>query len=308
MLGHPLVLYGSQWESSLEFAGGERLSMVRVDDAGHLEVVVPAGLPLGVDLVFIGGNAVLSAGVPGLLAVGGPAADSDVAVGNPLLIGGVYLANITAAPVANTEIGNILIDSYRRLRIVGSVLDGVAADATEAPLKMGAVSSQVPATIANNLMVQLITDLDRFLRVVSKAYDSISASDRVAANTIADDRDESAQVWAAETNTGAGTNYYPSSAGYEVGNRDHLTLQLVMTDTETTIQVSNDGTTWLDVTPSVLDMATGTFLNASFPTGAGLSANWMLDMERVNARYVRAAVVTVDAGNATAIKVMARKA
>jgi hypothetical protein len=308
MLGHPLVLYGSQQESSLVYGGAERLSLIRVDAEGHLEIVLAPGILVAMDLQQVASAATVTAGVAGLLAVGGPAADSAVAVGNPLLFGGVYLTNITAAPVANTEIGSILIDSYRRLRIVGSVLDGVAVDATEAPLKMGAVSSQVPATIANNLMVQLITDLERFLRVVSKAYDAVSASDRVACNTIADDRDEAAQVWAAETNTGVGTSYYPAAGGYEVGNRDHITLQLVMTDNTTTIQASNDAATWIDITNSVLDMGAGVYLTPSFATGAGLSANWMLDLQNINARYVRCAVVYPDAGNATSIKAMTRKA
>ena len=120
-------------------------------------------------------------------------------------------------------------------------------------------------------------------------------------------RDESAQVWAADTNVAATTTYYPSPSGYEIGNRDQLVIQLTMTDNTTTIEASNDGTTWVDVTPTVLDMETGTYLNASFACGAGASDNWMLDLDGFGPRYVRCAVLTPGAGNAAGIIAFTRK-
>lgn len=226
---------------------------------------------------------------------------------NPLKIGAVVDAVLTA--LADGQTAQLITDTYRRLYVnpQGGVADDAADDGTN-PVKVGGVAIQVLTSVTAGDRAQLITDLYRRLYVRSAAYDEVSGTDRGSVNTIADDRDESAQVWAADTNIAAATNYYPSSAGYEVGNRDHLTLALVMTDTTTTIQASNDGTTWFDVTPSVLDMASGTYMNTSFPTGAGLSANWMIDLERMNARYVRCAVVTADGSNSISIKVMARKA
>jgi hypothetical protein len=226
---------------------------------------------------------------------------------NPLKMGAVVDAVLSA--LADGQTAQLITDTFRRLYVnpQGGVADGAADDSSN-PVKLGAVAIQVPTSVDSGDRAQLTTDLERFLRIVSKAYDSVAAADRVSSNTIADDRDESAQVWAAETNTGAGTSYYPSSSGYEVGNRDHLTFAVVNTDCTLTIQASNDATTWIDITPSVMDLTSGTTLAASFPTGVGLSANWILDLERINARYVRCAVVYLDAGNATSIKVMARKA
>lgn len=292
-------------------AAGGNIRGVRVDANGRLEVVIPAGVPLGVDLQQVASHPALHylSGANAALGVAGMETDDAALLGGVFPVGGRYRADITGDPLDDLDIGLLLLDVNRRLRVVGSALDDAPADATAAPLKIGGVAVQVLAAIsAAGDAAGFITDMYRRLYVRSAAYDEVSGTDRGSVNTIADDRDEGAQVWAADTNIAAATNYYPSSAGYEVGNRDHLTLMLVMTDTTTTIQVSNDGTTWLDVTPSVLDMASGTYMNVSFPTGAGLSANWMIDMERVNARYVRCAVVTVDNSNSISIKVMTRKA
>jgi len=226
---------------------------------------------------------------------------------NPVKIGAVALAPLAA--VLTGVRAQLVTDLYRRLYVnpQGGVADDAVDDGTN-PVKIGAVVDVVPANAADNDRVQLITDIQRFLRIVSKAYDSVAAADRVSSNTIADDRDNSAQVFAADTNVAATTTYYPSSAGYEIGNRDHVTAQLVMSDNTTTLQASNDATTWFDITVMAIDMVTGQDLNASFATGAGASVNWMLDLERINARYVRFAVVTPDATNAASIQVMTRKA
>jgi hypothetical protein len=226
---------------------------------------------------------------------------------NPVKIGAVALAPLAA--VLTGVRAQLVTDLYRRLYVnpQGGVADDAVDDGTN-PVKIGAVADQVPSSVADGDRAQLITDLERFLRIVSKAYDSVAAADRVSSNTIADDRDNSAQVWAADTNVAATTTYYPSSAGYEIGNRDHVTAQLVMSDNTTSLQASNDATTWFDITVMAIDMVTGQDLNASFATGAGASVNWMLDLERINARYIRFATVTPDATNAASIQVMTRKA
>ena len=158
---------------------------------------------------------------------------------NPLKMGAV--ADAVLAALADGQMASLVTDLYRRLYVnpQGGVADNVADDATN-PVKIGGVANQVPSSVADGDRAQLITDLERFLRIVSKSYDSVAAADRVSSNTIADDRDNAAQVFAADTNVAATTTYYPSSAGYEIGNRDHVTAQLVMSDNTTSLQASND--------------------------------------------------------------------
>ena len=258
---YPNLIFGTDQAGGFVFnapGGSPVVAAIHTDNVGHIEVVIPAGVPLGIDLQWINGNPVIeSAGEAGLLAVG------------------------------------------------GSVADGAAA--TGGPVQIGAVTDQIPVAVADSLLVHLITDLERYLRVVAKSYDTLAAADRGMVNTIADDRDESAQTWANTTNTAMGTSYYPSAAGYLLGNRDHLTLQLVMTDNTTTVEASLDGITWLNVTLFCISMTTGAAA-ASYATGAGASANFMVDCNNFNTVYVRCAVVYPDNSNATQIKAFTRKA
>jgi hypothetical protein len=286
-----------------------------------------AGLP-GVGLNKIGSTDVVDGGPSGTLGIGGPVAHDVASTQNPVLAGAIATANPQAAVTEGrlSQLSTNLTGWLRTLgdithigstAVVSSGLAGVlpvggtgadeAAPSAAYSVRVAGIVRKILTSLTDTYKQSLLVDGYGRLWSRSAAYDDVAAADRVSCNTIADDRDESAQVWAADTNVAATTTYYPSSSGYEIGNRDQLVIQLTMTDNTTTIEASNNGTTWIDVTPTVLDMETGTYLNASFACGAGASDNWMLDLDGFGPRYVRCAVLTPDAGNAAGIIAFTRK-
>ncbi len=119
----------------------------------------------------------------------------------------------------------------------------------------------------------------------SPAYDSATGSLLVTpTRTMADDYTDP-EEWVDETNQAAATYYYPSSAGVEMGRYDHLSLTMTLTAGTVTVEMTNDGgTTWQDVTPTVLDMMTGAALAASFTSAAVLDCQaWNCEAIRVKA-------------------------
>jgi len=279
------------------------MRLVRVDDAGHLEVVIPAGAPLGIDLQQVASQPVVTGGIAGLLAVGGSAADSAVSTGNPVLVGGVYLANITAAPIADTEIGRLLIDAYRRLRVVGSVLDDAPAEATEAPLKTGGVADAVLSLVADGDMVHFVTDLYRRLWVVIAGYDSGSNANRtyevsplnlqVLEESLVD-----------TTNVAVGTPNYPSDDGLVMmGYKDFSITGKFICGADNTLTLTVWGTNDEDATPANRDWIqlyayrtdANSILN-SIACGAGATVTFAWDFDNLNYRYVRVRVAVTNAG------------
>jgi hypothetical protein len=306
MVGHPLVLYGSQQESSLVFAGGERLSLVRVDADGRLEVVAgPFGV--GVDLVWIGGNPVVSAGV-GVLAVGGPDDDDQPATAYPVAVGGQYRTVITADPVDNLDTGRLLIDAYRRLRLVGSVLDDGVADATEAPLKLGGVASANPAAAplsAAGDMGNLIIDLERYLRTSPRSHDYATTSDRsfeiaplslqVLEESLLDTTNHAVT---------AGINYPSDDGLVMMGYKDlALTGKLICGAGDNAVTMIVQGTNDEDATPANRDWITlyayrtdtNTVVN-SVACAAGNTVTFAWDFDNCNYRYVRVNLVIANTG------------
>ncbi|MFA4974820.1 MAG: hypothetical protein WC683_19640 [bacterium] len=205
---------------------------------------------------------------------------------------------------------NLSMDLARRLRTLpqGATADDAADTAALNPMKIGAVVDQVVVAASDADMVHLITDLYRRLRVVSAAYDDVAAADRVSANTTADDRDESAQVWANETLAAVTPVYYPSSSGQEIGNRPWLTIQIGIRDGTLTFESSNDGTAWTDVTRMVVDRGQGGGGYASWIEVADAATVYYQLELTVGARYVRALWTPDDATSTIIINVMARAA
>jgi hypothetical protein len=280
---------------------------VRVDANGRLEIVFAAGVIGDVNLVQIAGNAVASAGVNGMLAVGGDVPDDAAASASyPLKMGGLYEASQTSRD--DGDIVTIAVDDLGNTRIVGIAADDAASDAT-APVKIGAVADQVPSSVSDDDQVHLITDLERFLRIVSKAYDSLTASDKVSVqNTIASDRDEAAQTIADVTDVAAATVNYPSDAGIEIGNRDLLAFLITIQDvTSVTFEVSNDGTIWADYTGSVIDDGSGANGNAPafWTSAAGVTTDFAATLDRCRFRYLRLGVLFPNNTNGAEITLIA---
>ncbi|MFA4974537.1 MAG: hypothetical protein WC683_18170 [bacterium] len=226
----------------------------------------------------------------------------------PLKVGAVAENEpIAAGVVTDADFVHLTTDLYRRLwtHPVGAVADDVASVATEYPVKIGAVVDQVVAAATDADMVHLVTDLYRRLRVVSAAYDDVAAADRVSANTTADDRDESAQVWANETLAAADAVYYPSSSGYEIGNRPWLTIQIGIRDGTLTFQSSNEGTNWTDVTKMVVDRGQGGGGYASWISPDVATVYYQLEVT-CGARYFRALWTPADATSIVIINAMTR--
>jgi hypothetical protein len=209
----------------------------------------------------------------------------------------VNLIEIAGNAVAGTGVDGMLA-------VAGDVADDAAASASY-PLKLGAVVDQVPSDVsADGDMAHLIADMERFLRVVPKHYDTLLAAAKNAlTNPSESNRDTDPQTVADETNETAVTHYYPSSSGLEIGERKHLTFQCDLTDGTLTFEASNDGTTWTDITRAALDLEAFTTGAASYATVGGTD-NWLLDFDHLGARYIRAAVVYPDATNSVDIVLM----
>jgi hypothetical protein len=339
--GNPVQVGG------VEPAGGKVYALM-VDNSGRLMT----------DLDRVGGVDVVDGGVSGALGVGGPLAHSAaVGAANPVMAG-AEAANFDGSALPNavsegdvtrvkatmsgvpfaflvnedgsatpqvpeaTAAGEGLQvsldngtnsvfaqgDTSGNLKVVGTIADDAAADAS-APVKGGAVADEVPSSAADGDLVHLITDLERYLRVVSKAYDSLTGQDLVSANTAADDRDESAQVLADVSDAAADTYYYPSSAGVEIGNRTFLSFILAIEDvTSVAFEVSNDGTAWVDGTKSVVDAAEGAngYAAAHFTEPDTATVYFAADWERCGYRYIRCAVVVPDGTNECEITLFQR--
>jgi hypothetical protein len=235
--------------------------------------------------------------------------DNSAATLAPVRVAGTAYADASTV-VAAGDVANLSMDLARRLRTLpqGATADDAADTAALNPMKIGAVVDQVVVAASDADMVHLITDLYRRLRVVSAAYDDVAAADRVSANTTADDRDESAQVWANETLAAVTEVYYPSSAGAEIGNRPWLTIQIGIRDGTLTFQSSNDGTTWTDVTKMVVDRGQGGGGYASWvDTADAAVVTYQLELV-AGARYVRALWTPDDATSTIQLFVTARAA
>lgn len=270
---------------------------------GGSGVSVPApAVVADVNLAEVAGTATVTAGLAGLLAVGGSAADGVAPTGNPILCAGIG------------EDGNtytILVDQNGNTQVVGTVADDAAQDST-APVKGGAVADQVPTSVANDDMVHLITDLERYLRIVSRAYDSLTDSDKVVVqNTIASDRDESAQSIADVVNQAAGTTNYPSDDGVEIGNRDFLSMIYSLNDvTSVAIEGSNDRATWVPITGGATRVADGVSASgttaATYTSGAGVDTDFALYWEKFGWRYIRWSVAVPNNTNTIEITLFQR--
>lgn len=206
-----------------------------------------------------------------------------------VLPGGV---DVNVAEVGGTAV--VTTGVLGMMPVAGDVADDAAASASY-PIKIGAVADEVLSAVADGDMAHLITDLYRRLQVVTAGYSTLLDAVRVSVlNTIADDRDPDFQTWADETDLGADTYYYPSSAGHEIGNRDNLGLQVELDNGTFTVEVSNDGSVWVDGTANLVDCATGTNGVGSYG-GAAVTANYGLSWEKCEFKYIRVKWIVPDA-------------
>jgi hypothetical protein len=234
-------------------------------------------------LTQINGNTALTGGANGSLGTGGLAAHDGAATGNPNRIAGVYRS---AAPsVDDGDIVDFWSDSAGRIHSIceGAVADDVAATSSS-PVKMGGVVDVVPADTTDGDMVHLITDLQRYLRVVSKSFNSLTSADQVETlNTDGTDYDQTGLTDADESNLAADTYYYPSSNGRAIGTRRHLGWALSLNDiTSCELEITVDGgTTWIPITASLIDRGTNLtgYAATHFTSAAGVDTDFYVEIE-----------------------------
>jgi hypothetical protein len=210
-----------------------------------------------VNLIEVLGVAVLTGGLAGSQGVGGLAARNAAAAGNPNLIGGVYDA--APADLDDGDAGTALIDIKGRLILAGDVADD-AAEGSAAPAKVGGVASLNPLadSVDDGDVAKLITDLERFLRVRSRAYNPLTDSDKVEnQNLISDDYDSAAQVLANVTDQAAARTNYPSDTGQPIDSRNRLGIIVGMRDGEFDFEVSNGDGNWVIATKTLIDVNAG---------------------------------------------------
>lgn len=270
-----------------------------------------------VNLIEVAGTAVIEGGVAGLLAVGGADADGAAVTANPLLMGGQDALGNLYALLVDTDgrpqddidrIGGtdvVATGVAGMMPVAGDVGDNVAASASN-PVKLGAVADQVPSAVVDARFVNLITDLERYLRVASKAYDPLVAADLVSVqNTIASDRDPSVVI----VNAGAiaASASLPSTAGIEIGNRNFLAVILQLEDvTSVAWEVSNDGVIWSDASGSPVDNLTGVngYAAGYWTSAAGVTTVFAADWEKIRFRFLRFTVTVPNATNNVTIHIV----
>lgn len=287
--------------------------LIRCDDDGYLEVTFSGGSG-DVNIAEVGGNTVVDAGVNGMLGVAGDVPDDDPAsASNPLKVGGVADDEVSA--VADGDQVHFVTDLYRRMRTVvdnlvtvaGDVADDAPSTSTE-PVKIGAVADEVESLVADDDMVHLITDLYRRLRVVSAAFDTLTESDKVSVqNTIASDRDTSAQTIADESDA-ADPSYYPSSDGLEIGNRDRMNFICSIEGGDLSFEASNDGSTWVDVSKTMVDDEQGTsgYDSTHYTSASGTTTDFAVSVFALGYRYIRLKWEPSDATSTIEVTLMQR--
>ena len=186
----------------------------------------------------------------------------------------VLASGLVSLPVDVTLItGNAVVGTgvAGMMPAAGDVADGGPVSGSN-PLKIGAVADEVPSAVADGEVVHLITDLERFLRVVDKAHDVLVAAELVACvNPDSSNRDAAAQIVCDEANLAASAAF-PSAAGIEIGDQSGLAFILSLEDvTSVLFGVSNDGVVWDDATAQLMaDGALGR-APAYFTSGAGVT-------------------------------------
>jgi hypothetical protein len=276
-----------------------------------------------VNLIEVLGVAVLTGGQAGSQGVGGLAPNAATAVGNPVQVGGVFRQN--PAVLIDGQAGSMLLDTGGRPAIDIQRLDSQALQTTgvtgmmsvggDVPddtvesasygVKLAAVGSQNPiasSLTADGRMANLITDMERFLRVVSRAFNPLTASDQVEnQNLPPDDFSPSAEELANATNQAAARTNYPSDAGFELESRDLMGIVVGIRDGEFDIEVSNDATNWVIATKTLIDVNTGVsgwtaaghYTEPNFAT-AHFAVTWS---DRCEFRYIRLAFTPPNATN-----------
>lgn len=122
---------------TLPDGGGSALA---VDSSGRL-LVSPTSGGSDVNIADIGGTAVVTAGVNGLLAIGGNAASGATDSGNPVKVAGVY--NSSAPTFTNGQRGDIQLDSRGNLKI------GLPTSSTATPSNVNGSASSVTILASN---------------------------------------------------------------------------------------------------------------------------------------------------------------
>lgn len=119
------------------------------------------------------------------------------------------------------------------------------------------------------------------------------------------------QILTKAANPAAGTYYYPGplvgDPGIDHSGYRDASWFISATNaggvTQTfTVEISDDGTTWIDVTRAAYDCVSDTGPgSATWVAAAGVTTNFKLDFDGLNARYIRLVNVVVGAANNSAV-------
>lgn len=81
---------------------------------------------------------------------------------------------------------------------------------------------------------------------------------------------------ASETNHTAGTVYYPSDVGAELGGYSNLGLGITAEDCDVSVEATVDGSNWVEVTWYLMDTFGGWLGGpVTFAAGAAATATWL---------------------------------
>lgn len=102
---NPGLINGGQYNETPETLQDGQTSPLQMDTTGNLKVAIASGgVDQDVNIAAVGGTATVTAGVNGLLAVGGNVASGAADSGNPVKIGGLGSTTAPAAVDANDRV------------------------------------------------------------------------------------------------------------------------------------------------------------------------------------------------------------
>ena len=227
---------------------------------------------------------ILLVDVQGRALVSGAAAENAAVVGSPVLTGGRYDA--TPRDLDDGDAGAIALDADANQIFVGPAAHDAAALGN--PLLVGAEANAADrADVDEDDVAQFSADLAGYVRARLKGYDAAADASKVAPTVTDADRYLDSEELVDGTSIDADPAlYYPSTAGLEMGEFDHLTVQFVLANgSVVTIEATldDDGTPdWIDITPSGYLLNADSTGNASFTDVSGI-----VDFDGLNVQKVR---------------------
>ena len=108
------------------------------------------------------------------------------------------------------------------------------------------------------------------------------------------------------TDTTAGTVYYPSASGFNLGQYTHLGIEIEANDVTLSLEASMTGSSWEDITVAVVDAGSFSYLAGSVVVPAGAGEYHLWDLEGMPFPLVRLVAIYPNGTNELAATVTRR--